>query len=150
MACQLQSATFCRWYYSYCSYHRFRLLCSDTAVHHHFSQKFMLHQRTTGQIHPDFWTLNYMSKVICMWSRTPVIHVSVSLALNVCLDSPSGYRRCHWWRWQRIPVCNGSRSVFPEQTERMEFIRMDRLVSNVTGRNYFPWLTYFQLGSRLV
>jgi len=35
------------------------------AVHHHFSQKFNLHQSTTGEIHPDSWTLNYMSKIIC-------------------------------------------------------------------------------------
>ncbi|KAG9086170.1 hypothetical protein FS749_003862 [Ceratobasidium sp. UAMH 11750] len=35
-----------------------------SAVHHHFEQLFIRHTHEHGTPHPDFWTLNYLSKVI--------------------------------------------------------------------------------------
>ena len=65
MAPQLQSSTFCGWYILITCHAILEPYLFRIAIHHHFSQKFLSHQQTTGEKHPDFWTLSYMSKVIC-------------------------------------------------------------------------------------
>lgn len=35
------------------------------AVHHHYEQAFIRHAHEHGSPHPDLWTLNYLSRVIC-------------------------------------------------------------------------------------
>ncbi|KIM78706.1 hypothetical protein PILCRDRAFT_10927 [Piloderma croceum F 1598] len=72
------------------------------AIHHHFSQKFLSHQQTTGEKHPDFWTLNYMSKVIFYPAIGDAIDQDSSGYLSVIEVNhfferkPQGWSSCEW------------------------------------------------------
>lgn len=50
------------------------------AVHHHFEQMFIRHAHEHESPHPDVWTLNYLSRVICGL----VLHVAQAPELTCC------------------------------------------------------------------
>jgi hypothetical protein len=66
---KLQSPPFCGWYVLLVSHRMFGnewiRFSHSLAFHHHLVQEFSRYEIMKGEPHPDKWTLNILSKVIC-------------------------------------------------------------------------------------
>jgi hypothetical protein len=68
MAKHCQVSTFCFWLDCALSLAEFNTNGGVIAVHHYFERAFIQHTIDhDGAKHPDLWTLNYLSRVICTY-----------------------------------------------------------------------------------
>ncbi|KZP29523.1 hypothetical protein FIBSPDRAFT_193959 [Athelia psychrophila] len=105
------------------------------AIHYHFAQKYLAHQKATGELHPDAWTLNYMSKVIFHPAIGNAIdedgsgYLSVSEVDQFFQRKPQNWSAAEWiaywgvgWYKNAIVYSNRCRSIIAELQESQSAI----------------------------